>query len=453
MPDGTSSPLAPIPGPTGKWLTGNLKEASARPLEYVLEVTRRYGDISQVRLGPTRLIIVNRPELVKHVLQEKHANYGRPAFVSLMRRIVGNGLLFSEGDFWLRQRRTMQPSFHRERIAGFARTMANAVSQRIEAWQARGPNLELDLSRELAQLSLEIVGRTLFSADLADQASALGPAIQRTLAWLNERTMRPLAAPLFIPTEGNRRFRAAQQLFDRSIEQLVNERRSSSFEGSDLLSMLLDARDPETGEAMSDKQLHDEVLPFLIARYETTSAALEWTLILLAQHPSIAERVRAEQRAVCGARPPAPEELSRLPYTRMVIDEALRLYPPVFGLSRRVIQDDTLEGHRIPRGAQVLVSPYALHRHPRLWERPDDFDPEHFAPAKAEQRPRYAHIPFGGGPRQCIGNAFAMMELQILIPSLIGALQFELIAPNEIKPQTCMTLRPTAPVRVRVRAA
>ena len=204
---------------------------------------------------------------------------------------------------------------------------------------------------------------------------------------------------------------------------------------------------------MSDEQLRAELLTFLIAGYETTSASLEWTLLLLLQHRDVAERVRAEQRAVAGERPPAPDQLPSMPYTKMVLDEALRLYPPVFGLSRRALAADEIGGYLVPEGMQVLVSPYALHRNPVFWPAPEAFDPQRFAPELVKTRPRFAHIPFGGGPRQCIGNAFAMMELQVLVPTLIGALNFELAAGADPTPNPRMTLRPRGPLLMHVRGA
>jgi cytochrome P450 len=443
----------PIPGPRGHFFTGSLREARERPLELMVEIARDYGDLAQVRVGPLRMVLITHPDHVKHVLQEQHARYGRPAFVPLLRRVVGNGLLFSEGELWLRQRRTMQPMFHRERIAGFARIMGEAVSKRVAAWRSRTSEAPLDLSREMSELSFEIVGRALFSTDLTAQAGELGAAIQRTLKWLEQRTVQPFSTPLFIPTAENRGFRAAQKLFARTIDAMLAERRSGAHDPGDLLSMLLAARDPDTGAGMSDEQLRAEVLTFLIAGYETTSAALEWTLLLLSRHPDAAERVRAEHLSVCGERPPIPDDLPRMPYTRMVIDEALRLYPPVFGLSRRVIADDELGGYAIKKGVQLLVSPYAVHRNPAFWPDPERFDPERFAPERAKQRPRYAHIPFGAGPRQCIGNAFALMELQVVIPTLIGALRFELAPGADPTPQPRMTLRPRGPLLMNVRPA
>lgn len=442
-----------IPGPKGSFFTGSMKEARERPLELLLEVTRTYGDVSQIRMGPIRLVILNHPDHVKRVLQEKSSTYGRPPFVKLMRRVVGNGLLFSEGDFWRRQRRTMQPMFHRERVAGFARTMGQVVSARIQAWRARATEAPLDVSREMAHLTFAIVGRTLFSTDLSGEASELGAAIQFVLRWLDDRNSDPVAWPLFVPTAENRRFRAAQRLFADTTARMIAERRATRVDPGDLLSMLLAARDPETGEGMSDRQIHDEVFTFLVAGYETTSAALEWTLMLLAQHPDAQERVRAEQRAVCGARAPMPDDLPSMPFTRRVIDESLRLYPPVFGLSRRVVEDDEIAGYRIPEGAQVLVSPFAVHRHPELWERPDAFDPERFATERAKDRPRYAHFPFGGGPRQCIGNAFAIMELQVLLPAMLGAFRFALAEGADLTPQPRMTLRPRGPMRMHLAPA
>jgi len=254
-----------IPGPKGSFFTGSLKEARERPLEMMLELTREHGDVTQVRMGPMRLIVINHPDHVKRVLQEKSAIYGRPAFVSMLRRIVGNGLLFSEGELWLKQRRTMQPMFHRERIAGFARVMGDAVARRVSAWRALAPGAKLDISREMSELTFDIVGRTLFSTDLSGDAAALGEAIQVALAWLDARTVDPMAMPLFVPTAENRRMRAAQRLFAATITRLVAERRASHEDPGDLLSMLLAARDPETGAGMDDQQIHDEMFTFLVS--------------------------------------------------------------------------------------------------------------------------------------------------------------------------------------------
>lgn len=435
-----------IPSPAGHFITGHLREASKRPLEYVLEITRAHGDVVQVRLGPSRMIVVNHPDHVKRVLQEKHSCYGRPAFVALLRRIVGNGLLFSEGDAWLKQRRIMQPSFHRERIAGFAEIMRRAVAERVEQWRTRAqPEQPLDLTREAAELISAINGPVLFASDLTREAPELGQAIRVLLNWLNQRTSQPLAAPLFIPTAENRRFNAAKRLFTQTIARLIAEHRAHS--GTDLLSMLLAARDADTGESMSDQQLHDEVFTFLVAGLETTAAALQWALILLAQHPEAVQRMRAEQRSVCGSVPPRADQVASMPYTRMVIDETLRLYPPVYGLTRRVISDDKIAEYDIPKGVQVLVSPYAMHRHPQFWKQPDQFAPElHFAPEHTEGRSRFAYIPFGAGPRQCIGNALALMELQILLPTLVAAFDFHLADGRGLTPETSMTLRPRGPV-------
>jgi len=447
MPNSASRP---IPTPAGHFLTGHLREASRRPLEYVLEITRAYGDLVQLRLGPSRMVVVNHPDHVKRVLQEKHACYGRPAFVSLLRRSVGNGLLFAEGDTWLRHRRIMQPSFHRERIAGFAAIMGRAARARVERWRARVGSEPLDLTREATELISAINGPVLFASDITRDAQELGAAIRVLLGWLNQRTQQPLAAPLFIPTADNRRFNQAWRLFTGTIQRVIREHRADA--SADLLSMLLAARDAETGASMNDQQLQDEVFTFLVAGLETTAAALQWALILLAQHPDALQRVREEQRRVCGSEPPRADQLASMPYTRMVIDETLRLYPPVFGLTRRVVSEDEIDGHKIGRGMQVLVSPYALHRHPQLWERPDSFAPEaHFGGSVAEGRSRFQYIPFGAGPRQCIGNALAMMELQVLVPTLVAAFDFELADPAGAQPETSMTLRPKGPVLMHVR--
>jgi cytochrome P450 len=442
--------LPAIPSPPGGLLTGHLKPARERPLQYVLEITRDYGDVVQLRLGPSRLIVVNHPDHVKRVLQEKASHYGRPAFVALLRKVVGNGLLFAEGESWLRQRRLMQPSFHRDQITGYAKIMADAVTARIQRWRAAATE-PIDFAREAFELVYRSVGPTLFGDAATRDSEALSDAVAVTLRWLNRRTQNPFAPPLFIPTEENRQFRAARQLFSDTVQALIAARRARPSSGAELLSVLIAARDADSGEGMSDAQLQDEVLTFLIAGLETTSVALTWTFQLLAQHPEVLERVRAEQLAVCGTEPPRPDQLERMPYSRMVIDESLRLYPPAFGLTRRALQQDTLGGHVIPAGAQLLVSSYALHRHPKLWSAPDRFAPElHFAPEHAAQRSRFAYIPFGAGPRQCIGQAFARMELQILVPALAAAFDFDLVG-EPVQPEATMTLRPAGPVLMRVR--
>ncbi|HET8940254.1 MAG TPA: cytochrome P450 [Polyangiales bacterium] len=444
-------PNTSIPSPPGRFISGHMREASRRPLEYMLEITRAHGDIVQLRLGPSRMIIVNHPDHVKRVLQEKHSHYGRPAFVALLRRIVGNGLLFSEGDAWLKQRRIMQPSFHRERITAFAEIMRQAVAERVEQWRQRERSDQpLDMTREAAELITAINGPVLFASDLTREAPELGQAIRVLLNWLNERTLQPLAAPLFIPTAENRRFNAAKRLFTDTISRLISEHRAHA--GTDLLSMLLAARDADSGESMGDKQLQDEVFTFLVAGLETTAAALQWALTLLAQHPEALQRVRAEHKSVCGSEPPRADQVASMRFTRMVIDETLRLYPPVYGLTRRVISDDKIAGYDIPKGAQVLVSPYAIHRHPQFWQHPESFAPEaHFAPEHSEGRSRFAYIPFGAGPRQCIGNALAVMELQILLPTLAAAFDFSLADTTGITPEPSMTLRPKGPVLMHAR--
>jgi len=456
------APAHSIPSPRGHLITGHLREARARPLEYVLEVTRNYGDVVQLRLGPSKLIIVNHPDHIKRVLQEKSSHYGRPAFVKLLRRIVGNGLLFAEGDTWLRQRRIMQPSFHRDHVAGFSVLMAKAVNERVQRWRARAASAApVDMTREAAELIYAIVAPALFGSDgshtahaahAVHDAGALAEAITITLRWLDRRSADPVSAPLFVPTAENRQFRAAQQLFSSTVQQLIASRRESSAPRGDLLSLLLAARDADTGRGMDDQQLKDEVLTFLIAGLETTSAALQWTLLLLAQHPEALRRVRDEQRKVCGSAPPRHDQLKQMPYTRAVIDESLRLYPPVFGLTRRVLKEDSLGGYPIPKDAQLLISPYALHRHPKLWTTPDSFIPERFMaePDPAQPRSRFSFIPFGAGPRQCIGQAFALMELQILVPTLAAAFDFSLADERGAAPSPSMTLRPTGPLLLHV---
>jgi cytochrome P450 len=441
-PDTTSSRIAP--GPRGHLLWGVLPEARRDVLGLLLGAARQYGDVVRYRLGPMTSHLISHPDGVRRVLQDHVDNYTKDHFsYRLVSRVAGNGLLTSQGSFWLRQRRLAQPAFHRQRISAMAEGMTRATAAMLERWAAPAARGEpVTMVEEMMRLTLTIVGEALFGASVGDKVAVVGGAFnvlseQTTTRF---RTLRLL--PPVLPTRYDREFRAASRALRGTVMDLITERRQRDEDRGDLLSMLMLARDEETGEAMTDEQLRDEVLTMLVAGHETTATTMSWVWALLEQHPHVEAKLHAELDAVLGGRLPTAGDVPRLGYTRMVVEEAMRLYPPAYVYSRAVKEDDVIGGFRIPGGTLLDLSPYVTHRHPDFWERPDEFLPERFSPEAAAQRPRYAYFPFSGGPRQCIGNGFAMMEAQLILATVAQRYRPRCVPGHVLTPEPLITLRP-----------
>ena len=421
----------------GNPLFGSAFEMRRDPLR-VLTEARRHGDFVRFRLGPYRVYLLSRPDYISHVLQKNPRNYLKDGYEHI--EIVGNGLLASEGDFWRRQRRLAQPAFHRECLAEMAKTMTDATEKMLGRSGARSTDDPLDLDAEMSRLTLEIVGRTLFSAEVGDEAGKVGSALATVLNLGFQRTGRFVPVPLGVPTPKNRRYRNAVRHLNGVVGALISGRRAGGGGEDDLLAMLLEARDADTGEGMGERQLRDEVMTILTAGYETTARALAWTWYLLDANPHVRERLERELDGLNG-RVPTFGDLDRLTYTKMVLQESMRLFPPVWGLSRLVAQEDEIGGYRISKGSRVVVSQYVTHRHPDFWDNPETFDPERFTPERSAGRPRYAYFPFSGGPRQCIGNNFAMMEAVLVIATIARRYRLTLAPGHPVEPEPSFTLR------------
>lgn len=430
------------PGPKGLPLVGVLPQVRRDSLAFLLNTARTYGDVARYRLGPLRSFLISHPDGVQQVLQENVKNYTKDHFsYAMVRWVAGNGLLTSQGDFWLRQRRLAQPAFHRQRIAAMGDTMVAFTREMLDEWAPDGEaGRPRDVGGAMMRLTLRIVGAALFGAQVKQQADTVDWAFSELTGQIVDRFRRFQIIPPVLPTRQDRRFRAATRALDGVVYQIIAERRGRGEDTGDLLSMLMLARDEETGAAMDDQQLHDEVLTMLVAGHETTATALSWAWALLAQHPQVEAKLHAEVDAL-GGRAPSAADLPRLPYARMIVDETLRLYPPVYILSRKVKQDDVIGGHRIPAGSSVDISPYVTHRHPAFWDKPDAFVPERFAPDQAA-RPRFAYFPFSGGPRQCIGNSFALMEAQLILSTVAQRFRLRLQPGQVVTPDPLITLRP-----------
>jgi cytochrome P450 len=424
------------------------------PLGFYMAAFRTFGDVVGFHIGPFRSLLVAHPEHIKHVLQDNNHNYEKGVVVAKLRILIGDGLFTSEGEFWRRQRRLAQPAFHRQRLAGFVATMTDATRAMLDRWDAaRRSAAPLNVAAEMNRLTLGIVGRTLFSRNLDDDADEVGRSLGEVLALMNDRTMRFLPSPLWWPSPDNSRLRRGIRTLDRVVFDIIGARRRTDEVREDLLDMLLRARDEETGEGMTDRQLRDEVMTFVLAGHETTAMALSWTWHLLARHPAAAERLRAEVAHALGGRTPTPDDLRRLPYARMVVEEAMRLYPPVWGFFRQALGPDRLGEHAVPKGAVVFISPYVTHRHPHFWDNPEQFDPERFAPERLRERPRFAYLPFSGGPRLCIGNEFALIEAQIAVAMTVQRYRLAPVAGAPVEPESRLTLRPRGGLMMTVTEA
>ena len=438
---------SPAPGPRGHPLLGSLPRARRDPIALFMDSFRDYGEVVRFRFGSMVGHLVSSPAGVNHVLAENNKNYGKQTRgYRNLRYVLGNGLLTSEGETWKRQRRIAQPAFHRQRIAGFAQAMVRAAEDAAADLESRR-GLEIDMHHEMMRLTLRVVGETLLAYDPTDAADEVGAALAYLLAIANERTSRILDLPPLLPTRENLEFRRALATLDAVVLRMIGERRKSPGDRGDLLSMLIESRDAETGEAMDDRQLRDEAMTILLAGHETTANALTFTWLLLSRYPAAFRELRSELQRVLGGRSPQVDDLPRLTLTRRILQESMRLYPPAWIITRSVIGPDEIAGYQIPARSVLFISPYVVHRHPGLWEDPEGFDPERFA----DEPPRGAYLPFGGGPRMCIGNAFATLEAELVLATLAQRLRFDLVPGGGVELEPSITLRPQNGIRMNVR--
>ncbi len=436
---------------------------------------QRYGDFVRYPLGPLQVYLAAHPDHVRHVLQYNNRNYVKDTFqYNLLRSVTGDGLLVSDGPSWLQQRRLAQPAFHRQRIASFGGLMAQAAEEMVEAWApAAAAGQAIDIAQEMMEVALKIVGRALFSIDVRREAAELAQAVLVLLEHVVGRARTLALMPEFLPTPGNLRARAALRRLDRFVYALIAERRRLAAEGQalpdDLLTMLMQARDlspdpaptgrgrntvltpdpaPNAGRGepaagmLSDRQLRDEVITLIIAGHETVASALAWAWYLLSQNPDACAGLHEEVDRVLGGRLPSVEDLPGLPYTRMVFNEALRLYPPAWIITRKALAEDRIGGYRVPAGALVVLSPYITQRLPAFWTEPERFRPERFSGQEAAGRTRFAYFPFGAGPRLCIGNTFALVEAQLVLVTAARRYRLELAPGRPVEVEPGVTLRP-----------
>jgi|YNPNPStandDraft_1061719.scaffolds.fasta_scaffold00037_17 cytochrome P450 len=421
-------------------------------LGFLLDCAKRFGDLTYFEAGRQRAFLVNSADGVRHVLQDNHRAYTKDTIqYNALSQITGRGLLTSDGDLWFRQRRLEQPAFSRARLNALDEVIVPAVQKMLQRWEQHAVNNELvDVDGEMMRTTLEIVGKALFSIDLSTQTHQLTEAVLTVLDHIVYQVQNPVRLPEILLTPHTVRFRAALSTLDMAVYEMIAGRREQADPGEDMLGMLLRARDEQTGQPMSEEQVRDEVITLLIAGHETVASALTWSWYLLAQHPQVWEKLHAEVNSVLQDRLPTTADLPSLPYTAQVFSEALRLYPPAWLITRKAAEEDEIEGYRIPKGALIIISPYVIHRHPKYWENPLTFDPERFREAGGKSYPRYAYIPFGGGPRLCIGSQFAQVEAILILAMVTQYYRLELPRGSQVKVDALVTLRPHGGLAMRV---
>ena len=398
---------------------------------------RDYGDIVTMRYYNFRVFFVSHPDYIEQVLVTDNRKFIKGRILRKNRQLFGNGLLTSEGDFWLRQRRLAQPAFHRARIASYADTMVKFASRIASEWSS---GEERDIHAEMMRLTLSIVAKTLFDADVDREAKRVGQALE-AIMHLNSDFRKLILTPTWLPTPRKIRATIATAKLNRIVYRFIDERRAAGTDNGDLLSMLLAARDDD-GSCMTNRQLRDESITIFLAGHETTANALSWTWMLLSQNPQVEATLHEELDRVLAGRAPTVEDLPDLRYTSHVVTESMRLYPPAWGMARIAIEDAEIAGYPIPKGCGVSLAQWVVHRDPRWFEAPLEFRPERWEGDLLKRIPRFAYFPFGGGPRQCIGNNFAVMEATLLLATLAQQFRISLMPGREIIPAASITLRP-----------
>jgi cytochrome P450 len=432
------------PGPRGHIFLGTLPELQRNILGFVERVAQDYGDLARIRLLPGwHFFMLGHPNHYKHVLGDNNHKYAKESVhFDVLSLLVGRSVITLNGASWRKRRKVAQPAFHRRRVARFAEIMTAATLEMLERWRALGPSACLDIEKEMTHLTLTIATRSLLNVDFSGNLDVVRRAFGEANQFMAKRWANPLSLRLVhLPTPNNRAFAASIKTMDDLVYRIIAERRQSDEDPGDVLSMLLAARDEETGEKLSDRELRDELMTVLVAGHETSSA-LTWTWYLLSQNPEAEQKLHEELAAVLGGRMPTIEDLPQLSYARWVYEEALRFFPPGYVIGRRATADDEIDGYHIPAGTGVLLTPYATHRNPVYWDNPTTYDPSRFSEARSANRPTMAFLPFGAGPRFCMGAAFAQIELHLVIATMAQQFRLRQASRDPAEPVPQMSIRP-----------
>lgn len=435
------------PGPRGHWLVGSLREASADRLAFFRRCFDVYGDAAAFRLANRRGILLSHPDDIERVLVTENRRFEKNFALRLLRPLLGNGLILAEGDAWLRQRRLIQPAFSRQQIESYAPAMVEATKSAVGSWRSGDVR---NIHSEMMQLTMDIAGRTLLGVDATGEFRGVRESMEGVMHDFLARFGSPIPMPFWLPTPGNLRLRRHIRRLSGILQELIEQRRASSAAGGDFLSLLIRARDEGDGSGLSDKQLRDEVMTMFLAGHDTTANALAWTWWLLGQNPDVQQRLFAEVDGVLSGREATAADVPRLPLCENILRESMRLYPPAYVVGRRAMEDCTIGEYFIRKGTNVLMSSWVVHRDGRWYDRPDEFLPDRWASGLLTRIPKYAYFPFGGGPRACIGNNFAMLEGVLVIATMVQRVQLSAVTQAPIKLLPVVTLKPGQPLEMKV---
>jgi cytochrome P450 len=436
------------PGPKGKPFAGNLLEFRRNPTAFLLNAALEYGDVVLLKFGPQQIYLINDPDYIRDVLVTNNRNFIKSRGLQMAKRFLGEGLLTSEGDFHRRQRRLAQPAFHKQRINSYGHVMAEYAERARDRWHT---GETVDIHHEMMRVTLGIVGKTLFDADVESEAKEIGEALNAIMQLFDRITIPFPQLMNSLPLPSNYRFLKAHRRLDKTIYRIISEHRAAGVDRGDLLSMLLLAQDEEgDGGSMTDLQLRDEAMTIFLAGHETTANAMTWTWYLLSQNPEIEAKLHTEIDEVLQGRLPAADDVPRLRYAEMVFAESMRMYPPAWAMGRQVLSDYEVGGYVAPAGSIILMSPWVMHHNPRYYPEPFKFDPERWTPLNRESRPKFSYFPFGGGPRVCIGEGFAWMEGVLLLAAIAQRWQMRLEAGHRVEMRPLITLRPKYGMRMTV---
>lgn len=424
-----------------------------QPFEFMRNVIREHGDLVKLNVGPQAIYLVSNPDYLQHILRDNHHNYQKPDLLyKAAKKVIGNGLVISTGDFWLRQRRMMQPYFHRKFLVGLTDVMTSGIGEILDTWEPAVRSSEvMNMGNEMSRITMNIITKTMFGLDLpAEDMAKVFHDMPRMIDHATIRGYLPFL-PDWFPIPGDSQFEKSLENVRDVVMRIIEQRRQDSNDANDLITMLLHAVDEETNEQMTDEQIFDEAMTIFLAGFETTSTALTWLWHLLDQNPQVEQKLRAEITTVLGDGVPTLESIRQLTYTKMVFQETMRMFPPVPLLPRVAVEADRLGDFAIPEKATLVLFFYGVHHNEKVWEQPDVFDPERFTPERSKGRSQFAYLPFSGGPRQCIGNEFAYMEGVLAMAMMLQRYRVSLLPDHKVTPKLSITLRPANGIKGTIR--
>lgn len=430
-----------------------IKDFAANPIPMVSKSMKLYGDTYSTYIGPTKILITQDPEYIQHILQKNHKNYHKSKMIKTLAKQIGQGLLTTDGSYWLRQRRLIQPGFHRQKLQGLVDIMQQETQTFIKEWEGYAKTgKKIDLSKEMMKLTLRIVAKSLFGTGIKNEdLEVIDHVITEQQKFIISKVRQPYLRPWYFINGENRRQAKISGQLDELLRGIINDRRNSGEHQDDLLDMLLSVRYEDTGEGMTDQQLRDESLILFVAGHETSANALTWMWYLLGKHPDIEAKILKEAEDVLGNRSVTFADIPQLSYSKQVLQEVMRLYPPAWIMDRMNLEEDTLGEFKLAKGSTINLFIYGAHHNPKYWKNPEKFDPKRFTKEAIKERPNFCYFPFGGGPRLCIGQQFAYMEMQLVLVELIRRFHIERVDDKEIDILPLVTLRPKSEIWVRLK--